>query len=49
MEDEGIERRDWHEKTPKDKSSRKQNEMGNTCVKNGRRQTVKKSMEGRRG
>ena len=35
QEDEGIERRDWHEKTPKDESSRKQNEMGGTHAKNG--------------
>ena len=48
-EDEGIERRDWHEKTPKDESRRKQNEMGRTYAKKERRQTVKKNLESRRG
>ena len=36
-------------KTPKDESSREQNEIGRICAKNERRQTVKKSMESRRG
>ena len=36
-------------KTPNDESSTKQNEMGRAHAKNGRRQTVKKSMESRRG
>ena len=48
-EDEGIGRRDWQEKTPKDETNRKQNEMGRTGAKIGRKQTVKKSMESRRG
>ena len=36
-------------KAPKYESSRKLNEMGWTYAKNGRRQTVKKSMECRSG